>query len=405
MTNRYIHMLSWGLLYGFFSLFIVLVYYTLDSKKLRVKVKLSSSIDNKIASFPLSDAVIYLIIASVSAFRLNTGSDYYNYYMYYNNIKSVYSSPKEIISNSQFGYFLLSWIIKSITDNEYAIFIVIAFFSYFCLFRILRKEKIKDMSCALLCYMFLGFYACSNNILKQYIAMIFLMCAYLSFINKLYIRAIIYSLICVSFHYSSIFILFIILIVRNIKPTFYKYTLSIVGGITTGLMLNTALRLLTTFVPSAQGYSKYIDWRRNNQFRLVAAVFAMFLVYAVLIFFIIKHKNSIKQENQNRYNEIILLIVGLGINAIALRLWIISRIAIYFYQFIILILPTMFSVINNKSKKINLKLFLYTIMFLYMIFSSIFLGENEYFSYNTIFSGDHVLSDIEYNALHGWYKK
>lgn len=401
MNNRYLHMFSWGLLYSLFSLTVVVVYKVFDSNKGIVSLKLKK---NKGIKFHTSDILAYFILTITSAIRLNTGSDYYNYYNYYNNIKISYNSPREIISNSQFGYFLLSWIIKSITNYEYAIFIVIAIFSYSHLFYTLRKENIPDMSCALLCYMFLGYYAYSNNILKQYIAMAFVMSAHINFKNKNLIKFSIFSILAVIFHYSALFAIVIIVIARKFKPTFSKFYLAIVSGITIGLSLNSILYIITNTISSASGYAKYIQWRRNNQLRLVLAVFGMFLVYTIIVYFILKNKDKILDINKSRYEEIIFLIVGLGINAIALRQWIISRIAIYFYQFIILILPTMFSGMSKK-KKSKIKLFLYIMMFVYMIFSSIFLGENEYYSYNTIFSGDPVMSDVQYNALHGWYKK
>ncbi|WP_153056368.1 EpsG family protein, partial [Streptococcus suis] len=97
-----------------------------------------------------------------------------------------------------------------------------------------------------------------------------------------------------------------------------------------------------------------------------------------LIYYVLKYKDKIKKQDERRYREIIFLIIGLAINILSIRQWIINRIAVYFYQFIILILPTMFSSLEVENKK-RLKILLYIIMFIYMIFISIFLGENEYF--------------------------
>lgn len=126
-------------------------------------------------------------------------------------------------------------------------------------------------------------------------------------------------------------------------------------------------------------------------------------MHGILIYYILKYKDKIKKQDERRYREIIFLIIGLAINILSIRQWIINRIAVYFYQFIILILPTMFSSLEFENKK-RLKIILYIIMFIYMIFISIFLGENEYFSYNTIFSGDQPISDVIYNQIHGWTK-
>ena len=399
MFARYMHMLSWGLLYSFFSFVVVYIYRNLNRTTGMVVVNFGKK---ELWKLNTADLIAYFLITTVSAIRLNTGSDFYNYYQYFNQVKEKYTSLKEILIQSQGGYYALSWIVKSITDYEFAIFVVIAVFSYAYLFYMIRKE-VKDTPCALACYMFLGYYAYSNNILKQYIAMSLIMCAYLNYDRKKLLKFIIFVALATCFHYSALFVAPIMFVVRKLEPSFGKYWLAIIGGGVVGIGLSQILTILIRLIPSASGYSKYIDWRRSDHFRLIAAVFGMCVIYAVLIYIILKYRGNVKAINKKRYHEIVFLIIGLAINVIAIRQWIINRIAIYFYQFIILILPCIFENLDfNKKRK--LKIAIYSLMFLYMIFSSVFLGENEYYSYNTIFSGDAVISDVQYNILHGWTK-
>ncbi|MCH1941239.1 EpsG family protein [Holdemania massiliensis] len=399
MNDRYLQMFSWGLLYSIFSLTVVLLYKTLMKPDRIFVLKIK---EKKRSILHISDLVIYIILTTVSAIRLNTGSDFYNYYTYFNQINENFSSIKEVLFQSQGGYWILSYIIKIFTDYQYAIFVVIAILSYAYLFYIIRKES-DDPSCTLLCYLFLGYYAYSNNILKQYIAMMFVMSAYLNFNDKNYFKCLILSFLAVSFHYSAGIILIVMFLAKNIKPTFGKYRAAILAGIAGAVSLNLILTIFIKIIPSASGYAKYLDWRRSGQLRLIAAVIGMSIIYALLTFLVLKYKDKIKTKNERRYKEIIFLIIGLCINIISIRQWIINRIAIYFYQFIILILPTMLGVLKSKERK-KVKIVLYTLMFLYMMFSSIFLGENEYYSYNTVFSGDPPISDVQYNMLHGWRK-
>ena len=79
-------------------------------------------------------------------------------------------------------------------------------------------------------------------------------------------------------------------------------------------------------------------------------------------------------------------------------MWVVQRIALYFYQFIILILPTMFQGMDNEKRK-WMKQNVFLVMFIYLIFSGIFFGENEYYSYNTIFSGERPIYDADYNKM------
>lgn len=399
MENRYLHMLSWGLLYAAFSSLVVILYKYMYSHE---KVICLTAGKKRKAIISYSDLIIYLIITTVSAIRLNTGSDFYNYYTYFNHVRERYTSIREILLQPQNGYWLLSYIVKVFTDYEYAIFVVIAVLSYAYLFHLMRNE-VDDLPCALTCYFFLGFYAHSNNMLKQYIAMAFVMSAHLNFNRKKFLRCVFCCFIAFFFHYSAGLVLVLMFLIRNIKASMKQYRLSLILGVVGAITFNYIFSIFFRLVPSASGYEKYIDWRRSGQFRLVAAVVGMSVTYAILIYFITKYKNTVKVVSEQRYQEIIFLIVGLCINIISIRQWIIYRIAIYFYQFIILVLPTMFVGMDYKKKK-KLKMILYTIMFLYMIFSSIFLGENEYFSYNTIFSGTRPMSDVQYNIMHGWSK-
>lgn len=399
MENRYLHMLSWGLLYSVFSSVVVTLYKYMFARE---KVICFTVQNRRKVVVSYADLVIYLVITTISAIRLNTGSDFYNYYIYFNQVRERYSSIREILLQSQSGYWILSYLVKMFTDYEYAIFVVIAVLSYAYLFRLIRNE-VDDLPCALTCYFFLGFYAYSNNMLKQYIAMAFVMSAHLNYNKKKFLKCAFCCLGAFCFHYSAGLVLALMILIRNIKVSMSRYRLSIILGVVGAVTLNYIFVIFFRLIPSASGYEKYINWRRTGQFRLVAAVAGMSLIYAILIYVITKHKDKIKMVSEQRYREIIFLIAGLCINILSIRQWIIFRIATYFYQFIILILPTMFVGMDYHMKK-KLKIFLYSVMFLYMIFSSVFLGENEYFSYNTVFSGAKPMSDVQYNIMHGWSK-
>ena len=350
----------------------------------------------------VSDFVIFLIITFISSIRLNTGSDYYNYYLYFNEVKEYFSSLSDVIIKTHNGFFVLSYFLKSVTDFPYAIFVFVAVFSYYYLFKLLRSE-VRDIPSALVCYFFLGYYAYSNNMIKQYIAMAFVMSAYLLFIRNHKFKSVVCCFMAVFFHYSALFVLIIMFLVRRLKPNMNMYWINIVIGIVGALTLNTFLSAFFDVFSSASGFAKYINWRRSGQFRLIAAVTAMCAMYAVLTYYIVKYKNKILSISKNRYQEIIFLLIGVCINIIAIRQWIINRMAVYFYQFVLLILPVLFESMGANEKK-KLKTLLYCLMFGYMIFSSIFLGENEYFSYDTIFSGNQPISDKQYNIIHGWQK-
>lgn len=393
ITDKYLRKLVWGIGFALFCALIALFYSYLFQKNKRVFISVNGH-RREVLSF--ADFIIFFVLTVVASIRLNVGSDYYNYYTLFNSIPADFKLTKDLFV-SQSGFYLLSYFVKLFTDNEYAIFAVVAIILYAFLFY-LFKEEVEDRPAALTCYLFLGFYANSLNLLKQCIAMMFVMCFYRELRKHHILTSILFAMLAVLFHYSAIFVLVIIGIVTIIKiePTIKLFYLSIATGLLFAILLPELIKLVIHFVPSASGYGIYINWRRNNQIRLVLGVLGTIIIYLLLINRVVREKDPIKAISNNRYYELTFLIIGLCINIASIRIWVVQRIALYFYQFIILILPAYFQSIEVKRRN-NSKVLLYSIMFVYLVFSGIFLGENEYYSYNTVFSGDSPIYDADFN--------
>lgn len=393
ITNKYLRKLVWGIGFALFCLVLALLYSYISRKQKTVVLK-CCGIKHNLLSY--GEILLFIIMTVFASIRLNVGSDFYNYYNRFNNI-SKNISLADMVGADGFGW--LSFIIKQFTDFEYAIFGVIAFLLYGFLFRLIKNE-VKDVSAAFICYLFMGFFANSLNILKQCMAMMFVFSFYKELMNKNFIMCILFGFLAFLFHYSAIFALVIIGVVYffKIKPSRIFLCISIFLGISLVFFLPQFIKILINYVPSASGYEVYVNWRRGSQFRLVVAVTVMSIIYTILLWIIVKNRNLIKSQNYNRYFEISFLIIGLCINIASIRIWVVQRIALYFYQFLILILPTMFQGMSPIRRRIS-KQTLYLIMFLYLIFSGIFWGENEYYSYSTIFSGDNPIYDAEFNKM------
>ncbi len=395
ISNKYVRKLVWGIGFALFCAFLASLYSVLCRKEKRAYIVYGK---HKKELFTLADFVLFFIMTFLASIRLNVGSDYYNYYVIFNSVQRDIAITKDKIV-AQSGYYLLSYIIKQFTDNEYAIFAVIAVVLYGFLFH-LMKDEVEDRSAAFTCYLFLGFFANSLNLLKQCIAMMFVMCFYNMLRQKSFIRCAIFAILAIIFHYTAIFALVIIGVVTVIKicPSRKLFFISLTLGALFALFLPQIIELIIRFVPSASGYEKYVNWRRNSQIRLVLGVIGTSIMYAYLLFILIRNRMQIKALSETRYLEISFLIIGLCINLASTRIWVVQRIALYFYQFIILILPAMLQTFDlNRRRKV--KRGLYVLMFVYLIFSGIFIGENEYYSYNTIFSGDRPIYDVDFNRI------
>lgn len=397
ITNNYIRKLVWGIGFAIFCALLTFIYSVLSKRRKRTFVVYHGQRRELLS---LGDFVVFFIMTTMASIRLNVGSDYYNYYTMFNNVaRNAVLTKDDLVG--QRGYYLLSYIIKQFTDNKYAIFAVIAIILYAFLFYWLKSElDAEDRLMAFTCYLFLGFFSNSLNILKQCIAMMFVMCFYKALREKHIFKCIIFAISAVLFHYASFFALVIVGIVTimKIRPSKKMFYLSVAVGVAFAIFLPRIIHLIIRFVPSAAGYEVYIDWRRNNQIRLVLAVVGTAIMYLFLLYNIINKREQIKNLNQARYFEITFLIIGLCINIASVRIWVVQRIALYFYQFIILVLPVMLRTIE-PSRRTRVKRIMWFIMFLFLIFLGIFMGENEYYSYNTIFSGDKPIYDVDFNRM------
>lgn len=123
-------MIIYDIIYLAFSILCIGLYTIFDKKTKKIQ--------------PI-DIIIISILVIISGIRCNCGSDYYSYYITYNNwIGNVDSVNTIIESNSQFGLYVLSFILKSITDFPYAMFWMIAIIIYPIMIIYMRKTTRKS---------------------------------------------------------------------------------------------------------------------------------------------------------------------------------------------------------------------------------------------------------------------
>lgn len=400
--DRLIHMASWGVIYSLFSMIIIYIYRVLlkirvNRKRIAIRIK-----THTFTCFPIADVTIFFILTIVAAVRCNVGSDYYNYYVFFNSVTSRYNSLSEIFSSSIFnGYYALSYIVKLVSNNRYIIFTVVAVIFYYYLFTMIRNES-EDYEVSLWCYMYLGFFANSLNIIRQYFAMTFVLMAYFSWKRKKPVFTLLFCCLSIMFHYSAIIAIALFIVATFIEPTKLMGQLIWIVGIISGILLPSFLEIIFKLLSSASGYAKYVSWDRNNQIRLQLAVIGSCIVYSILLKMILDKRTLIKKRHYQKYRELTLLFVGLLINIIGIRMWVLARIGMYFNMMYIFILPTYFKCLDESEYQ-KKRLFIYSLLFVYSIFISIFLGENEYYSYSTIFNSI-PMTIPEYNSLYNFLK-
>lgn len=383
MTTRYSDMMNFSTKYIVFCILILFIVLIIKSV---VKKKNSGIL------------TLFIILISVSAIRVNTGSDYYNYYQMYNNSTKYYSSIVDIVkSGFQKGYIVLSYIVKTLFDNEYTIFLICAIIINVIVYYVIVKYSPYPILSSSI-YLFMGYFLMSLNILKQSIAMSIMLLAFFYFVRKKYTLFCLLSILATYFHITALVFVIIILLASWIK---LKVSLSLLYiSVLISALLVPIASMLFNIVASIPIFSKYSIYLENdiniNDFRFILNVLFFVTVHVLILHWIIKQVQFNNVELSKSENLIIkIMIIGLMISILSLRIFYVNRIAYYCFQFLIVLVPIMVSKISSLEsrkytrKKIHLFLVVYGLIF------TILSGENNYYNFSTIFN-DQPVSVMEF---------
>lgn len=377
MNTRYHEMIHWSLINGIFSIVIIGIYYKLNKKRSGYKQY------NTKRNMCLSDVMVLMILISITAIRCNCGSDYYNYYSMYNFSVYWYQSLTDvIISRFQNGFMALSFIVKSIFGGEFTIFAVVAFIEYIPMIVIIRK-RLNHQTEAFALWILLGFFSLTLNILKQSIAMVFLLLAYDCLQKKRYIRYLLCSWGACFFHISSIFVV-VILVIAQVRVNIKRlYRVLMVVGITAALFISKLLPAVKMMLPAQ--YQHYVDYFLSEEiskdYKLQLGALIVTVVFLILLRQLVYKVNELDKKNRYCVNMVKIMVYTEPVLIMGIRFFLLNRVAYEAFQF----LPLAFSEyihINRKKEHI----WFWTLMLMFCMAISILCGENNYYNYSTIFN-------------------
>lgn len=365
-------MIKYDMIYTAFSIMCIVLYIIFDKKTKKIQ--------------PI-DIIMIIILVVISGLRCNVGSDYYSYYVAYNSWLANLDSVQEVIqANSQFGLYVLGFLLKCVTDFPYAIFWLVACIIYPCMIIYMRKKTGKP-SIAFMCFMLLGFYAISNNILKQMMAMLIMIGAYEYLVKNSKIKFAIATLIASTFHTTAIIVAILMVISRKIKPSYKNLLICILIGVI-GLFTYNVMGNLVGHLSFLERYHTYFinTTTYSSMIKETIGVAIYALVYIAIVAIFISKKEQIKEVDEEAYDKISLLMIGIAVSIFAINNWTVNRIALYLYQFVITIMPALFAVKYTPKEK---KVYMFSIVIVLVtacLFLTIFAAENQYYSYQTYFT-------------------
>lgn len=369
MQTRYVEMIKWGIIQLIICIVLILIYYFSCKFQNRKNKRLQKA-----------DYIILILMILISGLRCNSGSDYYNYYIQYINSVRWYDSIYQVLAERfQNGYMFLAYITRRFIGGKFSIFIIIAMISYFTIIKIIKKRSEypwKSFSCWLL----MGYFFMSMNIVKQFLSMTFIFWVYDSFYNKKYLKAVIFSIISCFFHISAIYCIVCIFLFTTIKKTKQLYCFVLFFSVIILCFIKYMSINLISFIPIR--YYEYIYYLYNGDydFKLQLGAMLILIFYVWLISIGIK---NLKKLNNSYYRGIFnISICMLPFIFISIQLYISNRVAYFGLQMLPLVIPSLLKLYKKKNFE---KLFI-RILVVFSFLFSILCAENNYYHYGTIFN-------------------
>ena len=327
--------------------------------------------------------IFFVILAIISSIRVNAGSDYFNYYSNYISVTYYYENLiKAVTSRYQFGIVALDYTIQRLIGTSNGIFLVISIVvSVFTWIIFLRYSSFPRISASV--WLLSGFYLISNNLLKQYIAMMLMMIGYFCLRRKHFILFILFTLLASTFHVTALLVAPLYFLSTYIVPSKKTLLTSCIVG---GILLVVVYPILSVLVKISlfSRYEQYLESAATISGRFIAISIIMFVFYLLAILVYLNDINNLTTESKQ---YISLLLFGILLLIVSIRFFYLSRFAYYFLQFLPLLVSNGFNnKINNSVEKRKLRGWLLVSLVVYCFMFTAFSGENNYYNYSTVFN-------------------
>lgn len=332
--------------------------------------------DYKTTKLRIIDILAIIIMLVLSGARYNVGTDYQTYLSRYQHYMLNWADiSKRLVQDRLF--ITLCHLFSCFTQSPYGIFWMCAILLYPLLVFVARKITGRP-SRVIGCYVFLGLFASSNNILRQALAVELVMFSYIAWQRDKRIISVVLALLSIEFHTTAIVALACCIISKRIKVSFRSLGISIVGGIIF-ICIWKYLTWIFVKISFFSDYAGYVNKQGADAVRLGMIGYIIF--FAFITFELINYSRYIKNMSIERYNMISLLILSIPLLFIATQVSYANRFAIYLYQFAIFLVPDLFLILSKK-KKYGMGLLIVLIVFLF--YANIFSFDNTFWQYRFI---------------------
>lgn len=301
--------------------------------------------------------IMWIFTTLVAALRSYTvGSDTLTYADLYNSLANLLTSNYDFsiqnILNSRFelGYIYYDRFLYSVSENPRFLIVVSSAIIYFAIFFYIYRFS-QNVSLSTFLFLTFGMFASSLSVLRQFLALVFILRAFDVLEKNRYLRFTVYVLLGFMFHKTAIVFMLMILI-KNKKFNGKNLIMMFGLAILTMIFFN---KIFMKIVSNVGGYDTYAT---STQGQAIIAPLLNALLIAAIIIFCYMCKKNINLDNYNKifrdneWNQLMLmLVISLCISIVAIKFNQLSRISAYFDFAYLILLPNSLLLLQNKYLK------------------------------------------------------
>lgn len=279
---------------------------------------------------PLAKQFLLMALILVLGLRHNVGRDYLAYELIYNEPYSFQALAVEPV------WTILNEALRSAGFQPRMFFFLTALATTVLYYKGIRKMT-SHFYLATFLFIVLGFYFEAANTVRQFVAMSILFCGYQEYLDGKSIRYLVYGVIATLFHVSVLFVLPFILLSKFRFPFLLLF-----GAVVVSLLYGNRLLdvVVGRFMPILAEFDSYRysvdDFDSGISSGALKVVYNAFVLLIVSLIFSRKRRGT---EHSNLQPLLNMVVIGIVMYNIFYLFQPARRLYMYFFPFIIVLLP------------------------------------------------------------------
>jgi hypothetical protein len=301
---------------------------------------------------------VTLILIFLSIFVIfrdsSVGNDTIEYIRFFYNSHEITEVISDInVSRYEIGYVIINDLVKTLSDN-YTILFFVTTMIYFITIGILISKYSKNPLLSITLFYGLGFYFISFNLIRQILALSFIMVGFMMKSNGKNVVSIIFVILATFIHETAIVVLPIFIFYRTIykvlfhnKKRIYTYIVSTMFAILISVFFDNIQNVLFYIFPRYQSY--FFSIYSEGTIRLASVLMYTFLLVLVFVSSVFnKHyRNSYKSTDILNFSEVFLYFALMTL-FVSFNLNLLDRLVYYFSFPILIFYPNVIRTYKNR---------------------------------------------------------